>query len=76
VGISWRRDQTDIKVRGQWKYLSRAVDKDGNSIDFLLTAKSATKAGLGFLGQAIPNNRTSVKINIDQNGSNTAAIEA
>ena len=65
MGISWRRDQTDIKVRGQWKYLSRAVDKDGNSIDFLLTAKSATKAGLGFLGQAIPHNRTSVKINID-----------
>ena len=56
--------------------MSRAVDKDGNSIDFLLMAKSATKAGLGFLGQAIPNNRTSVKINIDQNGSNTAAIEA
>jgi transposase-like protein len=56
VGISWRLDQTYLKVPGQWKYLSRAVDKDGNSVDFLLTAKPDTKAGLVFLGQAIPNN--------------------
>jgi transposase-like protein len=56
--------------------LSRAVDRDGNSVDFLLTAKPDTKAALRFLGQAIPNNCTPVKINIDQIGSNTAAIEA
>jgi len=69
-------DETYIKVPGQWKYLSRAVDKDGNTLDFLLTAKPDTKAGLGFLGQAIPNNCPPVKINIDQSGSNTDAIEA
>src|SRR4051812_24981191 len=38
VGLSWRMDETYIKVRGQWKYLYRAVDTDGNTIDFLLTA--------------------------------------
>ena len=65
VGISWRLDETYIKVRGQWKYLYRAVDKDGNTVDFLLTAKRDTKTALRFLGQAIPHNRTSVKINID-----------
>ena len=54
-------DETYIKVPGQWKYLSRAVDKDGHTLDFLLTAKPDTKAGLGFLGQAIPNNCTPVK---------------
>ena len=48
VGISWRWDETYIKVHDQWKCLSRAVDKDGNSVDFLLTAKPDTKAGLVF----------------------------
>ncbi len=76
VGISWRLDETYIKVRGQWKYLYRAVDKDGNTVDFLLTAKRDTKTALRFLGQAIRNNCTPVKINIDKSGSNTAAIEA
>jgi len=76
VGISWRFDETYIKVRGRWKYLYRAVDKVGNTIDFLLTAKRDTKAALRFLRQAIRNNGTPVKINIDKSGANTAAIEA
>jgi putative transposase len=38
VGKSWRVDETYIKVKGQWKYLYRAVDKDGNTIDYLLRA--------------------------------------
>jgi len=36
VGRSWRMDETYIKVRGQWKYLYRAVDKEGNTVDFLI----------------------------------------
>jgi transposase-like protein len=76
VGISWRMDETYIKVRGQWKYLYRAVDKDGDTVDFLLTAKHDTKAALRFLRQAISNNGTPVKINIDKSGANTAAIKA
>ena len=63
-----------IKVRGQWKYLYRAVDKHGDTIDFLLTARRDTKAALRFLRQAIGNNATPVKINIDKSGANTAAI--
>ena len=39
VGISWRLDETYIKVAGQWKYLYRALDKTGDTVDFLLTAK-------------------------------------
>jgi putative transposase len=38
VGRSWRMDETYIKVRGQWKYLYRAPDKQGNTVDFLLRA--------------------------------------
>jgi transposase-like protein len=33
VGTSWRMDETYIKVAGQWKYLYRAVDKSGNTVD-------------------------------------------
>ena len=36
VGLSWRMDETYVKVGGQWKYLYRAVDKAGQTIDFLL----------------------------------------
>ena len=36
---SWRVDETYIEVKGKWKYLYRAVDSTGNTLDFLLTAK-------------------------------------
>ena len=39
VGTSWRLDETYIKVAGQWKYLYRALDKTGDTVEFLLTAK-------------------------------------
>ena len=39
VGGSWRMDETYVSVKGQWKYLYRAVDKSGLTIDFVLTAK-------------------------------------
>ena len=34
VGLNWRMDETYIKVTGQWKYLYRAVDRDGDTVDF------------------------------------------
>lgn len=37
VGSSWRMDETYIKVNGKWVYLYRAVDKEGNTIDFMLS---------------------------------------
>jgi transposase, IS6 family len=41
---SWRVDETYIRVKGTWKYLYRAVDSKGNTLDFLLTAKRDAKA--------------------------------
>src|ERR1039457_3482742 len=38
VGRSWRMDETYIKVMGEWKYLYCAVDKAGDTVDFLLRA--------------------------------------
>ena len=50
---SWRVDETYIKVRKQWKYLYRAVDSEGNTLDFLLTAKRDAKAAKRFLTKAL-----------------------
>jgi transposase-like protein len=76
VGSSWRMDETYVKVKGVWKYLYRAVDKTGATVDFLLTAKRDCKAALRFLRKAIENNGTPEKITIDKSGANTAAIES
>jgi transposase-like protein len=46
-------EETDIKVAGQWKYLCRAVDKSGDSVDFLLTAKRDLAAARRYLERAI-----------------------
>ena len=76
VGSSWRMDETYVKVKGVWKYLYRAVDKAGATVDFLLTAKRDRKAALRFLRKAIRHNGTPEKITIDKSGANTAAIES
>ena len=49
VGGSWRMDETYIKVKGIWKYLYRAVDKEGKTVDFLLTARRDKAAALRSL---------------------------
>jgi transposase-like protein len=53
VGKSWRMDETYIKVAGQWKYLYRVVDRAGDTVDFLLTAKRDMAAARRFLERAI-----------------------
>ena len=53
VGMSWRMDETYIKVKGVWKYLYRAVDKEGKTVDFLLTAKRDQAAAKRFFDKAI-----------------------
>ena len=75
TGLRWRMDESYLKINGQWKYLYRAVDKEGNTIDFLLTAKRDTKAARRFLNKAIGSNGKPSLINIDKSGANTAAIK-
>ena len=76
VGSSWRLDETCVKVKGSWKYLYRAVDKAGATVDFLLTAKRDRNAALRFLRKAIGHHGVPKKITIDKSGANTAAIES
>ncbi|HPE73139.1 MAG TPA: IS6 family transposase [Candidatus Competibacter sp.] len=76
VGQSWRMDETYIKIKGQWKYLYRAVDQEGQTIDFLLTAHRDQKAARRFFKKAIRQHGLPAKVTIDKSGANTAAIEA
>ena len=76
VGSSWRMDETYIKVAGKWKYLYRAVDRAGDTVDFLLTAKRDKAAARRFLERAINLHGVPEKMTIDKSGANTAAIES
>jgi putative transposase len=76
VGRSWRVDETYIRVGGQWKYLYRAVDGLGHTVDFLLTAKRDHAAARRFFEQAIGLHDVPEKITIDKSGANTAAVHS
>ncbi|MHA3462591.1 IS6 family transposase [Yersinia enterocolitica] len=74
VGHRWRMDETYIKVKGQWKYLYRAVDNAGQTIDFLLTAKRDAAAALRFFHKAIRHHGEPKVVTIDKSGANTAVL--
>lgn len=75
VGKRWRMDETYVKVKGIWRYLYRAVDKAGNTVDFLLTKRRQRMSAQSFLIKAIKHNGVPEMINIDKSGSNTSAIK-
>jgi putative transposase len=58
------------------KYLYRAVDREGDTVDFLLTAKRDLAAARRFLERAINLHDVAEEITIDKSGANTAAIES
>ena len=76
VWVSWRMDETYVKVQGQWQYLYRAVDKYGATIDFLLTEHRDKDAALRFLKKAIRRNGVPETITIDGSDANEAAIKS
>jgi putative transposase len=69
-------DETYIKVKGQWRYLYRAVDKYGQTIAFLLPEHRDTEAALRFLKKAIRRHGVPEKITIDGSAANEAAIKS
>ena len=68
-------DETYIKVKGQWYDLYRAVEKTGQTIDFLLTEQRDERAAKRFLTKAIRRHGVPEKITIDGSAANEAAIK-
>ncbi len=73
---SWRVDETYIEVKGEWKYLYRAVDSEGNTLDFMLSAKRDTRAAERFFRKALKSTHNSEPrvINVDKNAAYPPAI--
>ena len=65
VGTSWRMDETYIKIKGRWAYLYRAVDKQGLTVDFLLSEHRDIAAARQFFIQAIKKHGAPEKITVD-----------
>jgi putative transposase len=76
VWISWRMDETYMRVKGAWRSLYRAVDKHGQTMDFLLTEQRDTEAALPFLTKAIRRHGVPETITIDGGEAHEAAIKS
>jgi IS6 family transposase len=75
---SWRVDETYVRVGGEWAYLYRAIDKNGEIIDFMLSPRRTAKSARRFLGKALKLREECPPetINTDQNEAYGKAIRA
>ena len=68
-------DKTYIKVKGAWKYLYRAVDTEGKTVDFLLTAQRDKAAAVRFFDKAMKASGVPEKVTLDKSSANKAAMD-
>ena len=75
---AWRVDETYIEVKGEWKYLYRAVDSMGDTLDFMLSAKRDGKAAARFFRKVLKAKHTQKPrvITVDKNAAYPVAVEA
>jgi putative transposase len=73
---SWRMDETYIKVKGRWTYLYRAVDRNGETLDFMLSDRRDLAAARRFFRRAIAANGVPDRVVIDKSGANLAGLQA
>src|SRR5450631_3872128 len=74
VGGSWRMDETYIRVKGEWTYLYRAVDKAGKTVDFYLSRQRDVNAAKAFLRKALKGQRLPTKITLDAYAASHRAL--
>jgi len=72
---SWRVDETYVKIMGEWSYLYRAVDSNGNTVDFLLRKERNKSAARAFLKKSLKSNGRPKKVVIDGSATNKSALE-
>lgn len=74
VGTSWRVDETYVRAKGRWAYLYRAVDKQGLTVDFLLSEKRDVAAAKRFFSGAIRQHGAPQSVTLDGYPATHAAI--
>ena len=74
VGGSWRMDETYVRVKGEWVYLYRAVDKAGKTVDFYMSPKRDVNAAKTFLRKAMKGQRVPTKITLDAYAASHRAV--
>jgi len=73
---SWRMDEMYIKVKGRRTYLYRAVDRDGETLDFMLSERRDLAAARRFFRRAIITNGVPNRVVIVKSGANLAGLQA
>ena len=74
MGRSWRVDETYIKVRGQWRYLYRAVDRASKTVDFHLSARRDVAAAKTFFAKALKSQGAPQTITLDGYAASHRAV--
>lgn len=74
---SWRVDETYVKVKGVWMYLYRAIDSQGNTVEFLLSATRDGQAAKRFFAKAFGSSHTVAPrvITVDKNAAYPKAVK-
>lgn len=71
---SWRMDETYVKVKGKWCYLYRAIDKHGDTLEFMLSETRAESDARDFFERTMSKYGIPEKVTVDKSGSNYAAL--
>ena len=74
VGTSWRCDEMYIRIKGQWGYLYRAVDREGQTVDFFLSEYRDIAAAKRFFAQAIKKRGIPQKLTLDGYAASHVAV--
>lgn len=67
-------DETYVRVKGEWMYLYRAVDKAGQTVDFFLSRNRDVNAAKAFLRKAMKGQRIPTKITLDAYAASHRAV--
>lgn len=67
-------DETYIRIKGEWRYLYRAVDKAGKTVDFYVSRKRDVNAAKAFLHKAMQGQRVPTKITLDAYAASHRAV--